>query len=113
MRPRKELQGFERIHLTPGETRRVTFTLPAAELVFWDVTRGRWAVESGTYDLMVGRSSADLPLSASIAVDGETIPARDLLQATRAENYDEYKNVRLTDEGKLCGGCRPDPWRAA
>jgi len=102
-RPLKQLMDFERISLAPGETRTVRFDLPAAELAFWDVTRERWAVESGVYDLMIGRSSADLPLQASLTVDGETVPHRDLTRLTRAENYDAYEGVRLTDETKIRG----------
>jgi beta-glucosidase len=102
-RPLKELRAFERITLAPGETRTVRFDFPATDLAFWDVTREKWAVESGAYDLMIGRSSADLPLRTSIAVDGETIPARDLARPTRAENYDEYRSVRLADESKIQG----------
>ncbi|MBN2085204.1 MAG: glycoside hydrolase family 3 C-terminal domain-containing protein [Anaerolineales bacterium] len=102
-RPRKQLMDFERIRLAPGETRTVRFTLPAAGLAFWDVTREKWTVESGLYDLMIGRSSADLPLQTSLKVDGETIPHRDLTRPTRAENYDEYRGVRLADESKIRG----------
>jgi beta-glucosidase len=108
-RPLKELKAFERITLAPGETRVVRFALPASGLAFWDVTREKWAVESGIYDLMIGRSSADLPLRTSIAVDGETIPARDLARPTRAENYDEYRGVRLADESKIRGNAAGAP----
>ncbi|MGB7537694.1 MAG: glycoside hydrolase family 3 C-terminal domain-containing protein [Anaerolineales bacterium] len=102
-RPLKELKAFERISLAPGETRAVQFILPAAELAFWDVTREKWTVESGVYDVMVGRSSADLPLQASITIDGETIPNRDLTRLTRAENFDACEHVRLVDESKING----------
>ncbi len=102
-RPIKELKGFERVHLAPGERRTVRFTLPTADLALWDVTRGKWTVESGVYDLMIGRSSADIRLRASITIDGETIPSRDLTHPTRAENYDGYEKVRLVDETKTSG----------
>jgi beta-glucosidase len=102
-RPVRELKAFERIHLAPGETRKVCFTLRAADLAFWDVTRETWAVESGTYDLMVGGSSADIRRRAAVAVEGEVIPPRDLARSTRAENFDDYENVRLADETKRSG----------
>ncbi|HHY85596.1 MAG TPA: hypothetical protein GYA07_08700 [Verrucomicrobia bacterium] len=59
-RPQKELRGFERIGLKPGERRTVRFSLPAAKLAFWDETVGRFVVEPGSYEVMIGASSADI-----------------------------------------------------
>ncbi|GIQ70613.1 beta-glucosidase [Xylanibacillus composti] len=89
-RPLKQLAGFERVHIAAGETKEIAFKLPAAELAIWDVTRERFCVESGRYTLMVGRSSADIQLSESFDIVGETIPNRDLMRATKAFNYDDY-----------------------
>ena len=63
-RPIKELKGFQRINLTPGQTRTVTFTLPASELAYWDVSKNAFTVEPGMYSVMVGKSSADIQLKA-------------------------------------------------
>ena len=63
-----DLKSFARIHLEPGETRSVAFDLRAADLAFWDISAGTWEVEPITYDVRVGRSSRDLPLSGSFAV---------------------------------------------
>ncbi|PZD96269.1 beta-glucosidase [Paenibacillus sambharensis] len=89
-RPLKQLKGFDRLYLQPGETREVTMKLNASELAFWDVTRERYCVETGTYSIMIGASSADVRLQAEFEVDGEVIPPRDLRQVTRAVNYDDY-----------------------
>ncbi|HZG76578.1 MAG TPA: glycoside hydrolase family 3 C-terminal domain-containing protein, partial [Paenibacillus sp.] len=94
-RPRKELHGFRRIALAAGETAEVTFELKASDLAFWDVTRDRYCVESGDYELMIGASSADIRLAATLAVDGETVPPRDLYRATNAANYDDYSGVHI------------------
>ncbi len=56
-RPVKELKGFERIHLKPGETRSVRFKLTPAELGFYNADM-HWIVEPGAFDIMVGSSSA-------------------------------------------------------
>jgi beta-glucosidase len=58
-RPVKELRGFERISLKPGETRKVTFTLGPAALQFYDRDMKR-VVEPGRFTVMVGPNSADL-----------------------------------------------------
>ena len=92
-RPLKQLQGFRRIGLAPGESAELVFELAAAELRHWDVTRSRYCLESGECTLMIGSSSADIRLTAALAIDGETIPPRDLRQVTRAVNYDEYAGV--------------------
>lgn len=101
-RPLKQLKGFEKISLGAGESQTVTFSLPVAELAFWDVTREQYCVEDGEYNLLVGRSSGDIQLSAKIRVHGDTVPARNLYTATKAENYDDYEGVYL-DECKAGG----------
>ncbi|WP_211747357.1 glycoside hydrolase family 3 protein [Paenibacillus sp. Marseille-Q4541] len=103
-RPLKTLKGFRRIYLAPGETKAVTFELAATELAFWDVTRSKYCVESGSYRLLIGKSSADIQVSTDIQVEGEVIPARNLALETRAENYDDYSGVDL-DESKESGTC--------
>ena len=59
-RPAKELRGFQRISLQPGEKKSVTFTLPAEKLAFWDEQTHGFVVEPGAYEVMVGASSADI-----------------------------------------------------
>lgn len=116
IRPIKELKGFRRVCFEPGQTRTIHFTLPARELAFWDVTREKWTVEAGTYDILIGRSSADIKLVAALAVHGETIPPRNLAQLTRAENFDAYHGVKLVDEtkpdGTAVGASAPGDWIA-
>ena len=68
-RPIKELKGFKRVTVAPGESRTVTFTLYANQLGFYD-QRMVYVVEPGEIEIMVGTSSQDLPLKASIEVIG-------------------------------------------
>ncbi len=102
-RPFKQLKGFQRIPFKPGQTQTIDFTLPASELAFWDVTRDKWTVESGIYDILIGRSSADIQLETTLTVQGETIPPRNLTRLTRAENFDDYDGAKLVDEMKVDG----------
>jgi beta-glucosidase len=67
-RPIKELKRFKRISLQPGQTKTVTFTLPAKELAFYDVKTAGFVVEPGAFELMVGSSSAEIRLSDTIMV---------------------------------------------
>jgi beta-glucosidase len=58
-RPIRELRGFERVTLAPGETRAVSFLLDATALAFYNREKAR-VVEPGTIDIMVGGSSVQL-----------------------------------------------------
>jgi beta-glucosidase len=67
-RPAKELRGFRRIGLQPGETKTVSLTLPAAKLAFWDEKTHSFVVEPGAFGVMVGASSEDIRAQDEIEV---------------------------------------------
>ncbi|GAB6928349.1 glycoside hydrolase family 3 protein [Paenibacillus sp. JCM 10914] len=96
-RPLRTLKGFRRIHLAPGSSETVKFELSAQELAYWDVTRDRYCVESGTYLLMIGPSSSQALASMRLQVSGETVPPRSLVQRVQAANYDDYQSVYLDE----------------
>jgi beta-glucosidase len=77
-RPVKELRGFARIGLEPGERRTARFTLHAEQLAFTGVD-GRLRVEPGRHRVMVGTSAVDLPLTAEFDVVGDV---RELTERT-------------------------------
>ena len=70
VRPVKELRGFRRITLKPGEKRTVTFTLPAAKLAYWDERTHAFVVEPGAFEIMVGASSTDIRATGAFEVVG-------------------------------------------
>jgi len=61
--PPLQLKGFQRVHLRAGERRDVTFTLTSTDLAAWSDLAG-WAVHPGSYEVLIGASSADVRLSA-------------------------------------------------
>jgi len=67
-RPAKELRGFQRISLQPGESKSVTLGLPAEKLAFWDEKSHGFVVEPGTYKVMAGASSADIRQEGHVEV---------------------------------------------
>jgi beta-glucosidase len=69
-RPVKELRGFRRVRLAPGERRRVTFRLAAEQLAFTGLD-GALVLEPGRVRVMVGTSSVDLPCQAEVELTGE------------------------------------------
>jgi beta-glucosidase len=65
--PIKQLRGFERVDLKPGETKNVTLTLTPEDLQLLDRDM-HWRVVPGDFEIMVGRSSEDLPLKGVLKV---------------------------------------------
>ena len=64
-RPVKELKGFEKIPLEPGETKTVTLAITPESLAFYDVNM-KYVVEPGAFEIMVGSSSRDADLQKTI-----------------------------------------------
>jgi beta-glucosidase len=67
-RPVKELRGFRRVALQPGETKTVELPFPAKSLAYWDTSRQAFVVEPDTVEISVGGSSADTRLKTRVAV---------------------------------------------
>ena len=63
----KNLRGFARVSLKPGETKTVTFTLKPVDLSLWDRNM-KFVVESGMFRVMVGASSEDIRLSGEFEI---------------------------------------------
>ncbi|MFI6476766.1 glycoside hydrolase family 3 C-terminal domain-containing protein [Nonomuraea sp. NPDC050663] len=97
--PQRKLRRFARVRLAPGESRTVSVAFQIDELAFWDVTRGRFVVESAPHQLMVGRSATDLRLSARFDVAGEVVPPRTgPLDAMDHDDYDAITFVAASRE---------------
>jgi beta-glucosidase len=71
----QELKAFTKVRLAPGESRRVRLTLDRRAFAVWDVARGSWAVEPGTYEVRVGSSSRDVRARARVELSSEAPPA--------------------------------------
>ena len=71
VQPIKSLRAFERVSLQPGESRHLSFTLPVAQLAFFDVKTHGMRVEPGVFDILIGSSSDDIRLRQPL-----TIPQR-------------------------------------
>lgn len=74
-RPVKELKGFAKVELAPGEEKKVWLRLDRRSFAYYEEAAGDWYVPDGTYTIWAGGSSRDLPLAAEVTVRaGETIP---------------------------------------
>jgi beta-glucosidase len=72
IRPEKELKGFAKIELEPGEENTVTFTLGKRAFAYYDVDIKDWQVESGDFEILVGGSSKDIALRETISIKSGT-----------------------------------------
>ena len=68
-RPEKELKGFRRVELKPGEARTVAFTLDKSALSFFDPKRNDWVAEPGAFQVLIGASSRDIRLTGGFTLE--------------------------------------------
>jgi beta-glucosidase len=77
--PPKQLKGFQKITLSPGQTQHVTFNLNWEDLANWDATARGWIVTPGVFQVLVGASSRDIRLTGAFTV--ASVPSSDLANA--------------------------------
>ena len=68
-RPVRDLKGFEKTSLQPGEAKDVSFTLDKRAFAYWNTELHDWTVEPGDFTIEIGRSSRDIALDASVTVN--------------------------------------------
>jgi beta-glucosidase len=68
-RPLKELKGFAKVELRPGETKQVVLTLNWRAFSYYDVKKPGWTAEPGDFAILVGSSSADIKLRQTFKLD--------------------------------------------
>lgn len=70
-RPIKELKGFEKVELQPGETKEVTFTLDSRAFAYYETTLSDWFVENGECEIQAGTSSRDIALKETVTLHSD------------------------------------------
>lgn len=86
-RPVKELAGFRRIHLVPGEKRKLVFRLPVSFMAFLN-TKMNWVIEKGKVEVQIGASSEDIRLTDSFAITDSRI-----IEGRKRAFYAQVKDV--------------------
>lgn len=94
-RPSKELKGFNKVYLEPGEEKTVKITLDKRAFAYYNVNIGDWHVESGQFDILVGASSRDIRLKSTISVEStaENVTIPDYSQTAAAYYSADVQNV--------------------
>ena len=67
-RPPKELKGFAKVELQPGETKSVAIPLDFRAFAYYDPAYGRWVTEDGEYDILIGASAADIRFTQTVTL---------------------------------------------
>ncbi len=91
-RPDKELRGFAKIELDPGESRVVHLMLDRRAWAFWDVSLHAWHAAAGEYEILVGASSADIRCQARVQLDTSLVfggPRRPVAALSLASTLNE------------------------
>jgi beta-glucosidase len=94
--PPQQLKGFQKVQLAPGQTKHVTFTLDSRDVSYWNTNSQSWVTAPGRYRIMVGDSSADLPLTGSFAVTHSTGPRYVTVAAPAMQNAGSTSTVTAT-----------------
>ena len=99
VRPVRELKGFEKIELIPGETKTVQFILDRRAYAYWSTEIHDWHVESGEYEIQIGRNVQDILLSNVIYVESENvIPKVFSLNSTMGEIMADPKGNAIFEQ---------------
>ena len=69
VRPERELKGFEKVTLAPGETKHLTLKLDARAFSYWSESAKKWTIDPGKFTILVGDSSESTPLHADITLN--------------------------------------------
>jgi beta-glucosidase len=118
IRPEKELKGFEKVELQPGEEKIVTFTLNKRSFAYYNTDIKDWCVESGDFEILIGKSSRNIVLSETVNVQstaankklytrnttiGEIISQPDRLKVVEAEIKEMSKTFGGGDDLQQTG----------
>jgi beta-glucosidase len=93
VRPEKELKAFAKLALEPGEQKEVRFQLTRRDFAYYDKSSGDWMVNPGKFDVLIGGSSRDLPLKATVEIK--------FSERTRLSRYSLLKEFERHPKGKL------------
>lgn len=107
-RPNKELKGFRKVFLKAGESRTVTIPLDDKAFRYWNCKTNRFEIDGGEYELLVGASSEDIRLKASVQVQGTGAPVCEDKEKLKSYWNCDIKAVSDLEFAELLGHRIPD-----
>ena len=95
-RPNRELKGFAKVFLKAGESKEVTIALDDKAFRYWNGRTGRFEIDGGDYEILIGASAADIRLSGTVSVKGTDAPVCEDL--TKLPSYATGNIKAVSDE---------------
>ncbi len=109
-RPVKELRAFKKVFLKAGEEKEISVELSKRAFAFYNVELGDWMVETGEFDILVGASSRDIRLSASMTVTSTVEASIPDYRATAPNYYNDVTAINRDDFAVIYGELpNPEP----
>ena len=108
-RPRKELKGFKKVFINPGEKKTIRIPFDDKTFRYFNVRTNSWEVEEGDYRILIGSSSADIRLSGTIRREGTGAPLPYDREELPSYYSGKIKDVGTEEFEKLLGRKVPDP----
>lgn len=106
-RPVRELKGFAKVALQPGESQQVSITLDQRAFSFWSVLQHRWVVEPGAFTLHVGPNSRELALTHTITVEAPPVRQPLTRDSTLHEWMSDPTGRQILETAMAAGGSGP------
>lgn len=98
IRPVRELRGFDKIELAPGETKMVSFTLDKRAFAYWNTDIHDWYVESGKYLIQIGSSSRDIAIEQEVYVEStRRLPRHYTMDTPFGDLMDDPEAMKLLE----------------
>ncbi|MDQ6423454.1 glycoside hydrolase family 3 C-terminal domain-containing protein [Paenibacillus sp. LHD-117] len=109
-RAKRELKGFEKVFLEPGESKRVTIKLEERDFSYFNPTIGAWAVEPGAYDIQIGSSIQLIQLEKRITLEGASVPCEHTKEQFPHYYSGHVHEVKAAEYKRLLGYEPPSPY---
>ena len=107
-RPNRELKGFAKVFLKAGESKEVTIALDDKAFRYWNDRTGRFEIDGGDYEILIGASAADIRLSGTVSVKGTDAPVCEDLTKLPSYATGNIKAVSDAEFRELLGHEIPD-----
>ncbi len=96
IRPVKELKGFEKLYLEPGETKTAEFILDRHAFAYYEPGIKDWYVESGEFEILIGKSSRDIVFKKTVTVNSDRkLPVTYTSDTTFGDMFDDPKAMEI------------------
>ncbi|WP_028974248.1 beta-glucosidase family protein [Spirochaeta cellobiosiphila] len=108
-RPYKELKGFKKVFINPGETKEITISFDDKSFRYFDIENNSWEVEESSYDILIGSSSQDIKLTDSLFITGTSKQQTYTNHSLKHYQSGQIQNVPSHEFEQLLGYPLPSP----